>query len=42
MVKMQLELPRKIDKKLRIYTAEKELPDKRRAVINILSEYLKV
>ncbi len=40
-MKIQLDIPKTLNKKLRIYCAEKELKDKRIAILEILFKYFK-
>lgn len=41
MVKIQIDVPKELNKKLEIYKAKKECYDKRQAIIKILQEALK-
>lgn len=39
MVMIQIDIPKKLDKDLKIYSVTEDLNDKRNAVIKILDEY---
>lgn len=42
MVKLQIDLPKYLEKAIAVYSIEQDLRDKRKAIIKILLEYFKL